>query len=244
MGLIDEKYYQEKRNALLSKYLESGDEIAHVSEEDSRSQYSDRSERIYRAVLISLLVIGIVLFGIVIGTKIYPFITTPTYTTSVIIERPVTVTKEYVYTVTQMVTEQFIRYNQASVYEGPSNIPEERIIHSGPLYIEKNCRMNYFSIDAEKGDVIEVYWEADDDDARVAIGTPADISEKSSHYCEVLMAFWRYSWPVADYGYSGSLRFTVPSSGTWYVIVANGNTYCASKCPITFTRLEIKHIKS
>lgn len=81
--------------------------------------------------------------------------------------------------------------------------------------------MKVFSINAEKGDVIEVYWEGDDDDAYVAIGTPVQYTENIENhgYCEFMFIEWEYSWPAADYGYSGSLRFTTPSSGTWYVFM-------------------------
>jgi len=244
-GLIDDEYYQEKRNALLSKYLESKDEMTHVIEEQSQSRYSDRGERIYKALLISLLVIGIMLLGIVIGSRIYPSVSVITYTTSVFIERPITVTREYIYTATQTVEVPVIFYNQTYAYEEPLKFPTEKIVYSGSLSIEQDCQARGFAINAEKGDVIEVYWEADDDDAYVAIGTPAQYTENTKGYCEVMISFWKFSWPAADYGYSGTLRFTIPSSGTWYVILANGNYHCIfSNCPITFTKLEIKHIRS
>ncbi|MEM0233497.1 MAG: hypothetical protein QXL22_05705 [Candidatus Nezhaarchaeales archaeon] len=246
MGLIDDEYYQEKRNILLSNYLELEDEITHVVKEEPQLQYSDRSRKIYKALLISLLLIGILLLGVVIGNEIYPFTKVSTYTTSLFIEKPTTITKEYVYTVTKTVTAPFIPYDQANVYEGTPKLQEEKIIYSGSLDLEKSCQVKVFSINAEKGDRIKVYWEANDDEAYVAIGTPAHYAENvKTSYCETTIIFWRYSWPAADYGYSGSLQFTVPSSGTWYVVIANGNYHCIfSECPITFTRLEIKHIRS
>jgi len=123
--------------------------------------------------------------------------------------------------------------------------PTSRIIYSGSITLEKDCSMKGWSIQANKGDIISVYWESNDYSTYVAIGSDADRERNRQYYCEVLIPFWRTSWPAADYGYSGSLEFRVPSSGTWHVIIANGNWECIfSECPITVTRLEIIHTPS
>lgn len=245
-GLIDEKYYREKRNLLLSKYLEVSNETHDMIEQHPQPKYSNRSKRLTKPLPILLLVISIILILVVVGNVIQPFIKVATYTTTITIEKPVTITKEYMYTITQIMTSTVMFYDQSPIYNGFSNIPEERIVYSGSLYLERDCQVRVFSVNVEKGDIIKVYWEADDDDAYLAIGTPSHYTENvKSKYCEILLAFWRYSWPKADYGYSGTLQFTVSSSGTWYVVIANGNSHCIfSECPITITKLEIKHIKS
>jgi hypothetical protein len=141
-----------------------------------------------------------------------------------------------------------IGYFFMSVYVHPSytfhvgTYPTIRTIYSGSVTLEKDCSMKGWNIQANKGDVISVYWESNDPSTYVAIGTDADRERNRQYYCEVLTSFWKTSWPAAGYGYSGRLEFRVPSSGTWYVIILNGNWECIfSECPITVTRLEITH---
>jgi len=74
--------------------------------------------------------------------------------------------------------------------------------------------MKVWSIQANKGDVIRVYWEYNNDDTYIAIGSDADLERNKQYYCEVIISFWRTRWPAADYGYSGSLGFRVLSSDT------------------------------
>jgi len=135
-----------------------------------------------------------------------------------------------------------------TVYVHPSytlyvgTYPTIRTIYSGSVTLEKDCSTKGWSIQANEGDVISVYWESNDYSTYVAIGSDADLKRNRQYYCEVMISFWKTSWPAADHGYSGRLEFRVPSSGTWYVIIANGHWECVfSECPITVTRLEITH---
>lgn len=234
-GLIDEVEYKEKRNQLLSMYL---------GLEPSGTKYGQRpvhKER--RLLLITLLVIGVIMIGVVASYYI-KFIQFPIQTATMTINliQPTTVfSTEYItQTRTVMPTAVYPNVTPTTIWKSYN----ERIIYDGRLYLEKDCHAEIFQIDARKGDLIRVIWESDDDDTYVAIGTDADFQRVKGYYCEVLVILWRSNWPAADYGYSGSLEFTVPSSGTWKVLILNGNWGCVtSNCPITVTQLRIIHIE-
>ena len=159
----------------------------------------------------------------------------PSYVT-----KTVTVHKSVVVTKTLAVT----IFRTAQQYAHTAGGAVEKIVYSGSLYIEKKCRMHFYKINAEKGDVIKVSWESNDASMYIAIGTSADIEQVSNMFCEFIYSGWSLWWPKTGSGYSGSLQYKVPSSGTWYVVVGNGNFGCISECPITLTKLEIRHVKS
>lgn len=237
-GLIDEQYYQEKRRLLLSKYLESEEERYFLEKHHA----SEKSR--YRSIFLPVLIACIVVLGIMAVISVSPYIKPVTNTVTVILPTYVTATEiRFVGgNITLTRTQTIIAPTVASEN---TNRPFERVIYSGSLTLEKNCQINGFTINANKGDVIRVYWESNDDSTYVAIGSDAHLERNRQYYCEVMIPVWRYIWPAADYGYSGHLQFTVPSSGTWYVMIANGNWGCVfSNCPITVTKLEIIHAQS
>jgi len=212
-GLINEAEYEEKRNQLLSMYLE-------LKPENKRPTHKER-----KALLITSIIIGL------LASYSLKFVQLPNHTTTV------TIIQE------QKVTPTVIYPNTSSVMTGKGY--NERIVYDGSLYLEDGCKIKGIRIDAQKGDVIKVVWESNDKDTYVAIGTDADYQKNvKGSFCEVMISSWKWIWPAASYGYSGSLEFTVPASATWGVFVANGNWECLmTECPITVTQLRIIHIE-
>ncbi len=232
-GLIDEQYYQEKRSFLLSEYLGLREEESHGSEKG-------RLRKIILPLIICMIILGV---GALIFTS--PYMKPVTHTVTEIVSTWATVTETRIVEKPILVTEFYTVTTPTNISQYYNGRSYERIVYSGSLILEKDCQMKGFTIDANKGDVIRVYWEANDYNTYVAVGSDAHLEKNKQYYCEVMISFWKTSWPTADYGYSGSLQFTVPSTGRWYVVVANGHWECVfSECPITVTKLEITHIQS
>jgi hypothetical protein len=225
-GLLTEEEYRTMREKLIDAFLQ--EEITY-HESGIKERPSSKSKVFSIAVIVIAIVSGILIAGIV-G---YIFLSSLTSSNkgAQVITKTVDYGRNYSYNVGS--------YPTIRVY------PTVRTIYSGALTLEENCRMYGWSIQAKRGDVISVYWESNDRNTYVAIATDADRERNRQYYCEVLIPFWKTSWPMADYGYSGRLEFSVPSSGVWYVIVANGHWECVfTKCPITVTKLEITHTSS
>ena len=242
-GLITEEEYRARKDKLIEALLQEGE---YVDYESSVEEKPPQKSRIF-IISIIFLICGLLFLGMAgyyffLSPKPQPSTTTISFiiptTATQIATTTRTITHEIVQTATS-VTSLYV-YQNRTIHP---TYPTSRTIYSGSLTLEENCRMEGFSIQANKGDVIRVYWESNDKDTYVAIGSDADREKNRQYYCEVLIPFWKTSWPAAGYGYSGSLEFTVPSSGRWYVIVANGNYECVfTNCPITITRLEITQI--
>jgi len=214
-GLLTEEEYRAKREKLIDALLQ--EEIAY--HESSVKERSSLKSRVFSIPIIIVIVVSGILISGIVG-----YIFTSSY--------------KGVQPITTVVYGPNYTY-----YVG--TYPTMRTIYSGAVTLEENCRMKGWSIQAKRGDVISVYWESNDYKTYVAIGTDADRERNRQYYCEVLIPFWKTSWPMADYGYSGRLEFSVPSSGVWYVIVANGHWECVfTKCPITVTKLEVTHTSS
>ena len=221
-GLLTEEEYRTKREKLIDALLQ---EETTYHESSVKERPSPKSRVFSIPVIIIAVVSGVLIAGIV------GYIFTSSY-----------------YKGGQTITTVVYGPNY-TVYVGtyPTIMayPTIRTIYSGAITLEENCRMKGWTIQAKRGDVISVYWESNDYETYVAIATDADRERNRQYYCEVLIPFWKTSWPMADYGYSGRLEFSVPSSGVWYVIVANGHWECVfTKCPITVTKLEIIHTSS
>jgi len=237
-GLINEAEYEEKRNQLLSIYLE-------LKPENKRPTHKER-----KVLLITSIIIGAIIIGLVASYSL-KFVQLPNHTTTVTVTpalaypniTPATQTTTVTVIQEQKVTPTVIYPNTSSVMTGKGY--NERIVYDGSLYLEDGCKIKGIRIDAQKGDVIKVVWESNDKDTYVAIGTDADYQKNvKGSFCEVTISSWKWIWPAASYGYSGSLEFTVPASATWGVFVANGNWECLmSECPITVTQLRIIHIE-
>jgi len=252
-GLLTEEEYRVRREKLIDALLQE-EEYAYY--ESSVEEKPPQKSRIY-IVPIILIVCSLILLGIAgyhffsLSREMHPIITTVSLTIPETKTEIITMTRTLTKTITYermqtiiSVTSIYVYPNYTPYIEYPT-YPTSRTIYSGSLTLEKDCSMKGWSIQANKGDVIRVYWESNDRDTYVAIGSDADLKRNDQYYCEALISFWKTNWPAADYGYSGSLEFRVPSSGTWHVIIANGNWECVfSECPITVTRLEITHTSS
>ncbi len=234
--MIDEEFYRERRRALLSKYLELAEE--ELGGDVQRSQEHGRAGGNRKWLIVSIIA-GLFAVGIVSALFVPTLIRPQTHTTTIFVQEVFTKT-----VTNTLIYPQPYQYTQPYQYL-PAEGAIENIIYSGSVHIDRQCRVHQFPINAKKGDVIRVYWESNDDATYIAIGTDADYEKNvRGSYCETIISLWMWSWPAASYGYSGSLEFTVPSSGSWYVYVANGNWGCIlSSCPITVTKLEIRHVQ-
>jgi uncharacterized membrane protein (DUF485 family) len=245
-GLISEEEYRARKDKLIEALLQEG---GYVDYESSVEEKPPQRSRIF-IISIIFLVCGLLFLGIAgyyffLSPKPQPSTTTISFIIPTTVTQIATTTRTITHEIVQTATSATSLYVYQNRTIHPA-YPTSRTIVSGsfvPFTLEKDCSSRLFSVQAGKGDIIRVYWESNDRHTYVAIGSDADIERNRQYYCEVMIAFWKTSWPVADYGYSGSLEFTVPSSGTWYVIVANGNYECVfTNCPITITRLEITQI--
>jgi len=237
-GLINEAEYEEKRNQLLSIYLE-------LKPENKRQIHKER-----KALLITSIIIGAIIIGLV-ATYSLKFVQLPNNTTTVTVTPALAypnITPATQTTTVTVIQEQ--KFTPTVIYPNTSLVitwkgDNERIVYDGSPYLERVCRVyEIVQINAKKDDLIRVVWDSDDDDTYVAIGTDADLQRVKGYYCEVLVSFWQWNWPAASYGYSGTLEFKVPSSATWKILVLNGNWGCVmSNCPITVTKLRIIYIE-
>jgi flagellar basal body-associated protein FliL len=252
-GLLTEEEYRVRREKLIDAFLQE-EEYAYY--ESGVEEKPPQKSKAY-TISIILLICSLILLGAAgyyffsLSREMHPITTTisliiPETKTEIITMTKTatkTITYERIQTITSM-TPIYV-YPNYTLYTEYATYPTSRIVYSGSVTLERDCSMKRWSIQANKGDVISVYWESNDYSTYVAIGSDADLERNRQYYCEVMISFWKTSWPAADYGYSGRLEFRAPSSGTWYVIIANGNWECIfSECPITVTRLEITHISS
>jgi hypothetical protein len=181
-GLLTEEEYRVRREKLIDALLQEEEYAYYESGVEEKPSQKSKAYTISKILLVcSLILLGIVgYYFFSLSREMHPITTTisliipETKTEVITMTRTATKTITYERMQTVISMTSIYVYPSYTPYAEYATYPTSKTVYSGSVTLEKDCSMKGWSIQANKGDVISVYWESNDDDTYVAIGTDAD----------------------------------------------------------------------